>query len=284
MAREPLLHLVKRDGVARARAAALARLSGWMLNGMLRPLQGRRPDGPRHFLRDFGGRVLAPLFLGDPFEARPDGRHVRPRAPALPAGTRPLPLGDRNANPPGIGFWALVAEDFRTHDRDWGSQGFWTLFWHRFGNWRMSVRPRLLRAPLTLLYRVMFKGCEVFCGIKLSYNVPVGRRVRLDHFGGMILGARAIGSDVILRQNTTLGIATPEDRTAKPVIEDGAQIGAGAVILGDIIVGRGARVGANAVVTRSVPPGAVVGGVPARILKAPPGAQGAAVAQPDPPR
>lgn len=184
---------------------------------------------------------------------------ARPPAP-------PLPRGTQNGNPAGIGFWALVAEDFRTHGRDWGSQGFWTLFWHRFGNWRMGL-PRVVRPPVSLLYRVMFKLCEILCGIKLSYNVPVGRRVRLEHFGGMILGARSIGSDVILRQNTTLGVARVSDLNAKPVLEDGVQVGAGAVILGDIVIGRGAIVGANAVVTRDVAPGAVVGGIPARVIR-----------------
>ncbi|RWR26055.1 transferase [Sinirhodobacter populi] len=182
----------------------------------------------------------------------------RPPAP-------PLPTGAVNANPSGIGFWALVAEDFRTHGNDWGSQGFWTLFWHRFGNWRMSV-PKLLRPPLTLVYRIMFKACEIFCGIKLSYNVPVGRRVRLDHFGGMILGAREIGSDIVLRQNTTLGINAPADLNAKPRLRDGVQVGAGAVIVGDITIGEGAIVGANAVVTRDVAPYTIVGGVPAKVI------------------
>lgn len=186
--------------------------------------------------------------------------------PPDPALFRPNP-GDANGNPAGIGFWTLVAEDFRTHGRDPLSQGFWALFWHRFGNWRMSVRPRLLRAPLTLLYRIMFKLCEWVCGIMLPYTVRVGRRVRLEHFGGMILVAQAIGDDVILRQNTTLGIAGLGDLTARPVIGNGVEVGAGAVIVGRVHVGDGAIVGANAVVTRDVPPRAVVGGVPARLLR-----------------
>lgn len=184
-----------------------------------------------------------------------------------PSKAPPLYRGDKNMNPSGIGFWALVAEDLRTHDGDILSQGFWTLFWHRFGNWRMSVRPRLLRLPLRFIHRLMFKSCEWFCGIKLSYNVPVGRRVRLDHFGGMVLGARRIGNDVTLRQNTTLGIASKADLNAKPVLDDHADIGAGAVLLGDIVIGRGAIIGANAVVTRTVPPYAIMGGVPARLIR-----------------
>ena len=176
-------------------------------------------------------------------------------------------IGAENGNPPGIGFWALVAEDYRTNDRDFGSQGFWALFWHRFGNWRMSVRPKILRAPLTVLYRIMYKLCQWICGIMLPYTVRVGRRVRLDHFGGMILVAHTIGDDVIIRQNTTFGIAGLGSMHDRPIIGNGVEIGAGAVVLGRIHIGIRARIGANAVVVRDVPPGAVVGGVPARIIR-----------------
>jgi len=175
--------------------------------------------------------------------------------------------GRANSNPKGIGFWALVVEDFCTHEGDWLSQGFWALFWHRFGNWRMGVGPKLLRAPLSLIYKLMAKACEWFGGILLPYTVRVGRRVKLEHFGGMILVAQTIGDDVIIRQNTTFGIVGLHALTARPVIGNRVQIGAGAVILGGIHVGDDAIIGANAVVVRPVPAHAVMGGVPARLIR-----------------
>ncbi|MDS9469959.1 hypothetical protein RGQ15_20630 [Paracoccus sp. MBLB3053] len=173
--------------------------------------------------------------------------------------------GDRNGNPAGIGFWALVAEDYRANGRDWLSEGFQALFWHRFGNWRMGL-PKILRAPATLLYRLMFRRVSRSTGIFLPYTVRVGRRVRIEHFGGMILVAQWIGNDVTVRQNTTFGIARLDGLQNRPVICDGVEIGVGAVILGAVRVGEGAVVGANAVVRRDVEPHTVVGGVPARVI------------------
>ena len=170
-------------------------------------------------------------------------KRQRPRA-------APTSDGSTNANPPGVGFWHLVAEDLRTHRGDWLAQGFWCLFWHRFGNWRMSVRFKPARMVLTVIYRVMFRACQWVGGIELPYTVQVGRRVRLEHSGGMVLVARSIGNDVVLRQNTTLGIPRDDDIHARPVLEDHVDIGAGAAVLGDITVGRGAWIGANAVVVK----------------------------------
>ncbi len=186
--------------------------------------------------------------------------------PQTPPQTPPLPQGDRNMNPPDLSFWQLVREDFRTNDASLMHQGFLMLLVHRFGNWRMDVRPRLLRIPLTLIYRVLNKLTQFVFGMKLDYTVKVGRRVKLEHFGGMILGARAIGDDVILRQNTTLGIRSTADVRAKPVLGNRVDVGAGAVIVGNITIGDNSIIGANTVVFSNIPANSVVMGVPGKII------------------
>jgi serine O-acetyltransferase len=176
----------------------------------------------------------------------------------------PLPKGDRNENPRGIGLLALLAEDYRTHDRDLLEPGFWAVAVHRFGNARMGIRFKLLRAPLTVVYRLMFTAMNWFWGINLPYNAKLGRRVRIWHHGGMWLGARSIGDDVHIRHNTTFGLLSRSDVGAKPIIGNRVDVGVGACILGAVTVGDDCVIGPNSVVIRDLPPGSVVMGVPAR--------------------
>ncbi|OEC35131.1 hypothetical protein A7D25_10635 [Pseudomonas sp. 21C1] len=158
-----------------------------------------------------------------------------------------------------MGFLALIKEDFITHERDLFSQGFWALVVQRFGNWRMGIANRWLRMPFSLLYKVLEKLVEWLCGISLKYTVVVGRRVRIWHHGGMVLGALVIGDDVHIRQNTTFGVKHRGDpRWLKPVIGSRCDIGAGAVIVGGIEVGDDSFIGANAVLAQSVPANSVV--------------------------
>lgn len=189
-----------------------------------------------------------------------------PAVPALPAPSHdePLPLGDRNQNPPGISLFSLFREDLRTHDGKLLEPGFLALAVHRIGNARMDVRPKLLRAPLTALYVLLFRLVNTTYGIDLPYTVRVGRRVRIWHHGGMVLGARAIGDDVHLRHNTTFGVLNRRELTGKPIIGNRVDVGVGACVLGRVTVGDDAVVGPNSVVLRDVEPGAVVLGVPAR--------------------
>jgi len=181
-----------------------------------------------------------------------------------PSHDAPLPMGKYNQNPRDIGLLALIVEDFRTHDKNPAEPGFWAVALHRLGNARMDVRPKAVRAPLTAAYQVAFTGINWMWGIDLSYTVKLGRRVRLWHHGGMVLGARAIGNDVHIRHNTTFGLVSRNDGTGKPIIGDSVDIGAGACIVGGVTVGDHCVIGANSVVTRDLPRGATVFGIPAR--------------------
>src|SRR5690348_9914319 len=114
--------------------------------------------------------------------------------------------GTSDQNPRGIGLMDLLREDRQTHDGNLLEPGFLAIAVHRLGNWRMGIRPKILRAPVTLVYRSSFTLINWCWGIDLGYTVKLGRRVRIWHHGGMVLTARSIGDDVVIRHNTTMGI------------------------------------------------------------------------------
>ena len=175
-----------------------------------------------------------------------------------------LSAGVHNQNPPEISFFKLIAEDFHTYENDIFEPGFWVTVIHRYGNLRMDIRPRWLRIPFSLLYKILHRLMIWFWGIDLEYGVKLGRRVRIWHHGGIFLGAISIGDDVTIRHNTTMGVAHQDEKWKKPIIEDRVDIGAGACILGAVTVGHDSVIGANSVVVRSFPPGSTLFGVPAR--------------------
>jgi len=109
---------------------------------------------------------------------------------------------------------------------------------------------------------------QVLYGVELPWQTTVGRRLVIGHHAGVVIAANAhIGDDCLIRQNVTIGMVT--DGGASPRIGDGVQIGAGAVILGDIVIGDGAIIGPNSLVTTDVPPGARVVAAPSRIMVGP---------------
>jgi len=174
--------------------------------------------------------------------------------------------GDRNQNPDGLGLLALLREDLHTHQSLF-AQGFWALLANRLGNWRMGL-PRLLRPPFSLLYACVYRVCHWTTRIELPYIVRVGRRVRIWHHGGCVLGARSIGNDVQIRHNVTFGLANHGDPIHMlPILEDRVIVGAGAAVLGPIRIGHDSVIGANAVVTQDVPPHSLVAGIPGRVIR-----------------
>jgi serine O-acetyltransferase len=163
-------------------------------------------------------------------------------------------------------LFALIREDLGAHDGDWTRPGFRALAVYRFGVWRMGIRSKLLRAPLSLFYRHLFRRVRNHYGIELPYSVSVGRRVVIEHQSGIVIhGASIIGDECVIRQNCTLGVRSVDRSTEAPALGRGVDVGAGAVILGKISIGDFARIGANAVVLRDVPAGALAVGVPAQI-------------------
>ena len=175
--------------------------------------------------------------------------------------------GSSNENPKDIGFLALIKEDFITHDKDFFEQGLWAIVVHRFGNWRMGIKCKLLRAPFSFLYKILYKFVQWICGITLPYTVKLGRRVRIWHHSGMILHAESIGNDVHIRHNTTMGIVRTFHNFELPVVEDRVDIGAGVCLLGKIRIGHDSIIGANAVVIKDIPPFSVAVGNPAHVIK-----------------
>jgi serine O-acetyltransferase len=159
-----------------------------------------------------------------------------------------------------------IREDWHTYDRQLSRQGFWTMLVYRYGRWRYTIRPRWLRVPFSLLYKILKPICEILTGIELPCETVVGRRFRIDHFGGIIISGDAVfGDDCVIRNGVTVGLRHTGIRGA-PIIGNRVDIGAGAKILGPIHVGDDVAIGANAVVLKDVPANSIAVGVPARIL------------------
>jgi serine O-acetyltransferase len=162
-----------------------------------------------------------------------------------------------------------IREDWEAHGRDWTKPGFRAVAIQRFGVWRMSIQPLVLRAPFSVFYRSLYRKVRNTYGIDLPYSVKLGRRVVVEHQGAIVVhGNCVIGDDCIIRQGVTLGNRYLDRPLEAPVLGDRVNVGAGAKILGKVHLGDGANVGANAVVLKDVPAGETAVGIPAKILQA----------------
>lgn len=147
--------------------------------------------------------------------------------------------------------------------------------------WLSLLSPRV--AP-TLLYRLshFFSLCQlgviakllscsnaVLFGVEIASSCQIGPGLFLPHTQGTVVGAWSIGSNVTIFQGVTLGARSLDFNpgpATRPTIGDGVIIGAGAKVLGGIILGDNCRVGANSVVLTDIPPGCLAVGAPARVI------------------
>lgn len=145
--------------------------------------------------------------------------------------------------------------------------GFQALLFYRLAHacWRNGWR---------LLGRWISQVGRLVTGIEIHPGAKIGRRFFIDHGMGVVIGETSeIGDDVTLYHGVTLGGVAPSvnsetqrNQKRHPTLQDGVIVGSGAQVLGPIVVGMNARVGANAVVTKDVPPCVTVVGIPGRVV------------------
>jgi len=190
--------------------------------------------------------------LNAPPRSEPDGRAAELGAPVI---------GSFAA------LRALVRED-RTKNRGFWTPGFQALATYRLGVWSNGIRSRVLRAPVRLLYTSFNLIVRNVYGIQLSRKTRIGRRVCIAHQHGIVIhGAAIIGDDCLIRHGVTIGAVRG---AGAPRLGDRVEVGAGAILIGRIRIGDDVIVGPNAVVTTSVPAGAIVASPQSRIFAPPP--------------
>src|SRR6478672_3770633 len=169
-------------------------------------------------------------------------------------------------------MFTRLREDIRAvFDRDPAARSTWevltcypgmhALWIHRIAHVLWDMRLRWCGRFVSHLGRWL-------TGIEIHPGATVGRRVFIDHGMGVVIGQTAeIGDDCTLYHGVTLGGTSWNPGKRHPTLGNGVVVGAGAKILGPIVVGDGAKIGSNAVVVKPVPAGATAIGIPARIAE-----------------
>ena len=157
--------------------------------------------------------------------------------------------------------------DYNRHERSILNPALWAILNYRFGNWALTIRPAPLSFLVSLIYLVN-KYIILYTGnIRLYRKTKIGKELQLVHIGNILIHPDStIGDRCIIQHNVTLA-KNMDKNDGAPKIGDDVFIGTGAVVLGDITVGNGARIAANSLVITDVPAGATAIGVPARMMK-----------------
>lgn len=138
--------------------------------------------------------------------------------------------------------------------------GFWALFHHR-------IAHKLYKRNMKWMARLVSQWSRFLTNIEIHPGATIGRRFFIDHGAGVVIGETAIvGDDVLMYHQVTLGGTSLDKVKRHPTIGNNVLLGMGAKVVGNITVGDGARIGANAVVTRDIPPNSTVVGIPGRII------------------
>ena len=143
--------------------------------------------------------------------------------------------------------------------------GVKALFFHRIANF-------FWKAKFHLFSRVISQFSRFLTGIEIHPGASIGKNFFIDHGMGVVVGETSeIGDDVTLYHSVTLGGVSPSiksddqrGRKRHPTLKNNVVVGSGAQVLGPVVIGKNAKIGANAVVTKDVPENAVMVGIPAK--------------------
>ncbi len=158
---------------------------------------------------------------------------------------------------------AAIARDPAAETRAdvaFNSPGLHAIWSHRLAH-KMWQRAQLKPAA-----RLLSTATRAVTGVEIHPGAQIGRRFFIDHGMGVVIGATAeIGDDVMLYHGVTLGGRSLEKVKRHPTLGSRVTVGAGAKILGPIEVGDGVQIGANSVVVKPIPAGAIATGIPAQV-------------------
>jgi len=139
--------------------------------------------------------------------------------------------------------------------------GLHALWFHRLTHFLWWYKLRFLARFVSHISRFL-------TGIEIHPGAKIGRRFFIDHGAGVVIGETAeVGDGVLMYQGVVLGGTTLRKGKRHPTVGNNVVLGTGAVALGAITIGDGARIGSGSVVVKSVPPGATVVGIPGRIVE-----------------
>jgi len=141
----------------------------------------------------------------------------------------------------------------------------WPIVVYRFGSWVVSLKIKLFRIPLYIIYFPIKRISEVIFNTEISEYADLAGGFYIAHVGNVIIAHHTkIGKNTSMHQGVTIGVSGADDKL--PVIGDRVYFGAGCKVVGSITIGNDVVIGANAVVTKDVPDNAIVVGIPAKVL------------------
>ncbi len=171
-----------------------------------------------------------------------------------------------------MGIFAEIREDFSNAYKNdpalnskidflFNYPGVWAVAWYRLAH-------RLYKSNFKKTARIIMGLNQLLTNIDIHPAATIGKRVFIDHGFGVVIGETAIiEDDVLIYQGVTLGGVSLTQGKRHPTVKQGAVIGAGAKVLGNITIGEHAKIGANSVVVKEVPDCSTAIGIPAHIIE-----------------